>query len=527
MKKKKEIKICKEEIKMKKVIVEENTDILLFDCSTKLAKDLTTEDILIGRDGLTKASKIIKTKEKLYKINVRNGNSIICGKNNFVILDKICKRRNNISDAKIIVGNPVENSFLFCSVNNMENNFEISKVKAWILGLAASNIRFESRHKKISSITIFCKKDIDDLIKKEFPCASVIRSSGNKNLISLSGENIIEFFKYHIGGNGREKRLSLDLIWMNKELQEEFIDGFISNKYDKDGLVISCLNSKNLSEAIKFILTRLQIPYTTRFNEDYYKICFNKVPIRNKYRKFNNGILFKVKDVEYLGIKDCIEIYSNEIIVNGYLIDNIIEKKYIKYETKCKECNKKLYLQQNICSNCSKEKLNKLSWRYEKFCKECGKDISNSFSIRKFCSETCRRKNYNPEQYKNNGENLKGYVNKGFLSYPQKFIYDIIRKIDINTTYNDRTIIRNPNSNYPLELDIWCPNKKIAIEFDGTGHFNKKKNTCLEYRQKLDEIKNQECLKNDIKLLRISYKDPWKDRDWILKNFWELLNGNK
>lgn len=61
--------------------------------------------------------------------------------------------------------------------------------------------------------------------------------------------------------------------------------------------------------------------------------------------------------------------------------------------------------------------------------------------------------------------------------------------------YNDRRTIRNPKTNYTLELDIWCPEVNLAIEYDGEHHFSIKPygEKVHKYAKSLDKIKNKVC----------------------------------
>lgn len=61
-----------------------------------------------------------------------------------------------------------------------------------------------------------------------------------------------------------------------------------------------------------------------------------------------------------------------------------------------------------------------------------------------------------------------------------------------------------------LQFDFYLPNHNTCIEFDGSQHFIPKEiwggDDNLKSIQKRDEIKNNFCIENNIKLLRISYK---------------------
>jgi len=83
----------------------------------------------------------------------------------------------------------------------------------------------------------------------------------------------------------------------------------------------------------------------------------------------------------------------------------------------------------------------------------------------------------------------------------------------------------NTKTNFKLKFDFYLPEKKICIEFDGPQHYKEfigkyrirgfvltmKKWLELSYR---DDLKNQFCIKNNMKLLRISFK----------QNITEVLN---
>jgi len=79
---------------------------------------------------------------------------------------------------------------------------------------------------------------------------------------------------------------------------------------------------------------------------------------------------------------------------------------------------------------------------------------------------------------------------------------------------------RNPKTNRKLKYDFYLPNENIIIEFDGVHHFecmyphNESAFENVKYR---DQIKNEYAIKNNIKLIRITYKQI-KEIDNILNN---------
>ena len=91
--------------------------------------------------------------------------------------------------------------------------------------------------------------------------------------------------------------------------------------------------------------------------------------------------------------------------------------------------------------------------------------------------------------------------NKGNNRSPQEdIIYNIVNNT-VSTTVirNDKRTIKNPETNYYFELDVWMPELRKAIEFN-SSHWHKG-------REKNDEYKIKYCKENDIKLLVIWYND--------------------
>lgn len=67
----------------------------------------------------------------------------------------------------------------------------------------------------------------------------------------------------------------------------------------------------------------------------------------------------------------------------------------------------------------------------------------------------------------------------------------------------------NPKTNYQLRFDFYLPDYNCCIEYDGEQHFLNIEywSNDYNYRKELDEIKNQYCKDNNIKLIRISYTE--------------------
>lgn len=193
------------------------------------------------------------------------------------------------------------------------------------------------------------------------------------------------------------------------------------------------------------------------------------------------------------------------------------------------KCSNSKYCSKN-CQKLGRNRINRIKRRKEKeikICEMCKIKFLTSRSFQRFCFNC---KNENEKQTKRNYyyNVLKpkyNYMDKG-ESYPQSYIYGFVCKFfNLDWDYNNRTVLKNPKTKYPLEIDIWCPEKKIAIEYDGEHHFKDKiygKKVFKEVKSR-DKIKERLCKKMGIKLIKISYKDPWKDTDWLKNKISEYM----
>ena len=75
----------------------------------------------------------------------------------------------------------------------------------------------------------------------------------------------------------------------------------------------------------------------------------------------------------------------------------------------------------------------------------------------------------------------------------------------------------------PLPFDFYLPDYNCCIEYDGIQHFEDGHWEELNKIQKRDNIKNQYCKENNIKLIRIPYIDFKKiDEKYILERIGEI-----
>lgn len=86
----------------------------------------------------------------------------------------------------------------------------------------------------------------------------------------------------------------------------------------------------------------------------------------------------------------------------------------------------------------------------------------------------------------------------------------------LQLAYNKEEAFPNKDKTGYLRFDFYLPNQKVAIEFDGEQHFkpvnfngisNKEAQKSFEICQNRDAYKNQHCIDNNIKLIRIPYWD--------------------
>lgn len=129
-------------------------------------------------------------------------------------------------------------------------------------------------------------------------------------------------------------------------------------------------------------------------------------------------------------------------------------------------------------------------------------------------------------QYEANFNNFKsGYrcskcYESNKYSKTEKRLLGIVKSlITDDIIENDRTQIVNPITGKHLELDIWLPNLRKAIEFNGSyWHFS-------DYSKTKDQIKKEQCLTRGIGLLVIDEEDWLKNENICIQNIKEFLNA--
>lgn len=227
--------------------------------------------------------------------------------------------------------------------------------------------------------------------------------------------------------------------------------------------------------------------------------------------------------------------------VNGgiFLSDKWISSTY-KYSWKCGTCIHEWQTQYYViargswCKICSKDKM------------AADKRIKNIHYCQQLASNNggkCLSTEYKNDATKYTWQCSKGHnwntrltVIEGGSWCPECFVEDSkLRKHESNMRYileshfnkpfpNVRPAwLRNPASGYPLELDCFNEELKLAFEYDGELHSQDVaffKNSSSQQRER-DIIKDRLCKEHGIKLIRISYKD----KKQLKKSILEALNG--
>lgn len=114
-----------------------------------------------------------------------------------------------------------------------------------------------------------------------------------------------------------------------------------------------------------------------------------------------------------------------------------------------------------------------------------------------------------------------------YSSKPEQEIIDFILQYNPNLKIirNDRSIITNPKTNSPLEIDIYIPELKLAIEYNGmywhSEQVLKSKNIAAKYYHSM----KTELLQNQgIQLLHI-FENEWNNE--TTKEIWKSMILNK
>jgi very-short-patch-repair endonuclease len=244
-------------------------------------------------------------------------------------------------------------------------------------------------------------------------------------------------------------------------------------------------------------------------NDKRYKYC-SECSIKVKRQRNNELSLkhyYKNKTDRIIHCEACNSTIVNPTSTQRFCQDCAKLRRKLKMK-KYKETQKEKH------GNKYSNKENKRKMREERasndLCIDCGgpkeRTITRCFS----CNETFKERNikYNRS---------RGMSPAGCSQY-QNLAFEMVKDItSFEVRKNDRSTIFNPITNYGLELDIYIKELSLAFEIDGPMHrepiYGEER---LSLQEKNDKIKDEQCLKQGIKLIRISTDDIIKNQDeWL------------
>jgi len=198
----------------------------------------------------------------------------------------------------------------------------------------------------------------------------------------------------------------------------------------------------------------------------------------------------------------------------------------------CKNCDKEFNKNDGFNKSFCSEECNFNFCAHTLICKYCGNEFK-SLNIHNFCSNICRKEHYRTLRRISNGKDKKRSIrDSNFIPEGERKFYDLLTYIfyDCELIYRERYYwLTNPETGYPLELDIYIPNLRLAFEYDGSQH---KKFTPYIHKtmenfismQRRDIFKNNKCKELGITLIR--YDDIINKIDTTTLKY-KLLDGKR
>jgi len=124
------------------------------------------------------------------------------------------------------------------------------------------------------------------------------------------------------------------------------------------------------------------------------------------------------------------------------------------------------------------------------------------------------------------------------ISKGQKLIINSLLDLDLSFQLEkDFEDLKNPETGQRLRFDFFIPTLNLCIEYDGKQHFEYSPEIHgedetlglleLASQQKRDRLKEEYCLENNLKLLRIKYSSKDQIPEIVGKIVEEIRNGRK
>lgn len=182
----------------------------------------------------------------------------------------------------------------------------------------------------------------------------------------------------------------------------------------------------------------------------------------------------------------------------------------------CKECGSKFINKlTDFCSSICKNDYNFKNTNYNKICMNCGIEFSTHYKKDRFCCNQCNKEyvKHNNKKYQNNNKVINNNDNNLIIpkySKGERELYNLLSELfsEYDILYRERyNWLMNPETYYPLELDIFVPDLNLAFEYDGEQHYLynslifKTKEEFMGLRRR-DDFKDKKCKERGITLIR-------------------------
>lgn len=216
----------------------------------------------------------------------------------------------------------------------------------------------------------------------------------------------------------------------------------------------------------------------------------------------------------------CKECFNNKKNINKIKIENHSgTRTRVVILKECEQCSSK-FETKGVNSKFCSDKCKYQSYRkYDTVCKGCNIIFKSERKDAKFCTNSCKSINLN----------LSSYAHKAggrSRSKIELFVEDKLKTDfpEIKFSFNDKTTIG-------LELDVYIPELKIAIEYNGIVHYEP-----IYGENKLNKVQNNDkqkmirCYNSGIELIVIPLGKKGiskSQRDEIYKEIYKIIDVNK
>jgi hypothetical protein len=293
------------------------------------------------------------------------------------------------------------------------------------------------------------------------------------------------------------------------DIKETMYNQLVKYNQTENYICRKCNNKKNLLEKYGVInvfqLTEIK-EKTKKTNIEKYGVenPSQSEVIKEKKKDTNRKIFGNDWALSSLQVKE----KSKKTLMDKYGVDNISKIDVIKQKKKAtcfnnfgaeviSQTQRFRDLYKNKILNFLQEKYNIIDYNdnsYTLHCKECG----NDYQINKKSFQT--RNNFNVDIC-----TICNPINSHTSSLENN-LKDYLAELKEKLIFNDRSIIA------PYELDIYLPEQKLGIEFNGL-YWHSELFKTKDYHLKKTEMAE----KNDIKLIHI-YEDDWLYKQNIVKS---------